>query len=142
MVYLHYTTVYCACLCCALCLLFSLKRSWMATLLGKSYTCTSYTVLDITLIAVGPQLYCFAICLYIYSRYNTDWIANTEIGLDPSNSVIKRLRCSHSALPVCCWKNVLLCLMYFLSHLVSIYVGTLNSWSLYSYFNTLDHQSL
>ena len=26
--------------------------------------------------------------------YNTDWIANKEIGLDPSNSVIKRLRCN------------------------------------------------
>ena len=26
-----------------------------------------------------------------YSRYNTDWIANTEIGLDPNNSDIKRL---------------------------------------------------
>ena len=29
--------------------------------------------------------------LYVYtfhSRYNTDWIANMEIGLDPSNSVI------------------------------------------------------
>ena len=35
--------------------------------------------------------------LYVYtfySRYNMDWIANTEIGLDPSNSVIKRLRCN------------------------------------------------
>ena len=29
-------------------------------------------------------------------QYNTDWIANTEIGLDPSNSVIKRLRCISS----------------------------------------------
>ena len=28
-----------------------------------------------------------------YSHYNTDWIANTEIGLDPNNSVIKRLWC-------------------------------------------------
>ena len=26
-----------------------------------------------------------------YSQYNTDWIANTEIGLDPNNSDIKRL---------------------------------------------------
>ena len=26
-----------------------------------------------------------------YSRYNRVWIANTEIGLDPKNSVIKRL---------------------------------------------------
>ena len=37
------------------------------------------------------------ILLYIcsfYSRYNTDWIANMEIGLDPNNSVIMRLRCS------------------------------------------------
>ena len=29
-----------------------------------------------------------------YSCYNTDWIANIEMGLDPSNSVIKRLRCT------------------------------------------------
>ena len=28
-----------------------------------------------------------------YSHYNKDWIANTEIGLDPNNSVIKRLWC-------------------------------------------------
>ena len=37
------------------------------------------------------------ILLYNYtfhSRYNTDWIANREIGLDPNNSVIKRLWCS------------------------------------------------
>ena len=27
-----------------------------------------------------------------YSRYNTVWRANTEIGLDPKNGVIKRLR--------------------------------------------------
>ena len=27
----------------------------------------------------------------IYSRYNTDWIANMEIGLDPNDSVIKSL---------------------------------------------------
>ena len=34
--------------------------------------------------------------LYVYtfySRYNADGVANMEIGLDPSNSVIKRLRC-------------------------------------------------
>ena len=30
-----------------------------------------------------------------YSRYNTDWIAYTEIGLDPNNSVIKRLWCTN-----------------------------------------------
>ena len=30
----------------------------------------------------------------VYSRYNTDWIANTEIGLDPNKSVIKRLWCT------------------------------------------------
>ena len=37
------------------------------------------------------------ILLYIYifySRNNTDWIANVKIGLNPNNSVIKRLRCS------------------------------------------------
>ena len=28
-----------------------------------------------------------------YSQYNTVWIANMEIGLDPENSVIKRLWC-------------------------------------------------
>ena len=38
----------------------------------------------------------FAICIYMYvfySHYNTDWIANTEIGLDPNNSVMKRFCC-------------------------------------------------
>ena len=34
-----------------------------------------------------------------YSHYNMDWIANTEIGLDSNNSVIKRLRCAGN-LPV------------------------------------------
>ena len=37
------------------------------------------------------------ILLYIYifySHYNTDWIANTEIVMDPNDSVIKRLRCT------------------------------------------------
>ena len=34
-----------------------------------------------------------------YSRYNTVWIANTEIGLDPNNSVIKRLWCTTVILP-------------------------------------------
>ena len=36
------------------------------------------------------------ILLYIYtfySCYTMDWIANTEIGLNPNNSVIKRLWC-------------------------------------------------
>ena len=36
------------------------------------------------------------ILLYIYifySRYNMEWIGNTEIVLEPNNSVIKRLRC-------------------------------------------------
>ena len=28
-----------------------------------------------------------------YSLNNTDWIANTDIGLGPNNSVIKRLWC-------------------------------------------------
>ena len=38
----------------------------------------------------------FLVFLYnytFYSHYNTVWIANTEIGLDPNNSVIKRLWC-------------------------------------------------
>ena len=36
----------------------------------------------------------FLLYMYtFYSRYNTDWIANMEIGLDPNNSVIKRLWC-------------------------------------------------
>ena len=28
-----------------------------------------------------------------YSRYSTVWLANMEIGLDPNNSIIKRLWC-------------------------------------------------
>ena len=31
-----------------------------------------------------------------YSHYNTNWIANTDFGLDCSNSVIRRLRCIES----------------------------------------------
>ena len=52
------------------------------------------TVLDITLITVGPQLDYLCYNVYTFYSRNTDWIANTEIGLDPSNSVIKRLRCT------------------------------------------------
>ena len=55
------------------------------------------TVLDITRIRDGPQMAIQGSFFYIiyafYSRYNTVWIANTEIGLDPNNSVIKRLWC-------------------------------------------------
>ena len=53
------------------------------------------TVLDITRIGTGPQMAIKDSFSYItyafYSPYNTVWIANTEIGLDPKNSVIKRL---------------------------------------------------
>ena len=31
------------------------------------------------------------ITIHFFSRYNTVWISNKEIGLDPNNSVIKRL---------------------------------------------------
>ena len=55
------------------------------------------TVLNITRIRVGPQMAIqgsFSYIIYaFYSRYNMIWIANTEIGLDPNNSVIKRLWC-------------------------------------------------
>ena len=55
------------------------------------------TVLDITRIGTGPQMAIKDSFSYItyafYSRYNTVWIANTEIGLDPKSSVIKRLWC-------------------------------------------------
>ena len=50
-------------------------------------------VLDITLITAGPQMAILDVYTF-YSRYNTDWIAYTEISLDPNNSVIKRLRCT------------------------------------------------
>ena len=51
---------------------------------------------------LDPNWTTFAICLYIFSHYNTDWIANIEIGLDPSNSVIKRLWCRGLLLFVLC----------------------------------------
>ena len=57
-------------------------------------------VLDITQIRTGPQM---AIWLFktlfsyityaFYSQYNMVWIANTEIGLDPNNSVKNSLWC-------------------------------------------------
>ena len=64
---------------------------------GPLYNTVCYNmVLDITLITVGPQLdyfcYIYVYVYTIYSHYNMDWIANTEISLDPSISVIKRLR--------------------------------------------------
>ena len=70
----------------------------------NKYTWTLYntvhynTVLDITRIRVGPQIAISDFFSYIiyafYCQYNTDWIANMEIGLDPNNSVIKRLWCT------------------------------------------------
>ena len=53
------------------------------------------TVLDITRISIGPLYYIFLHNYTFYSRYNTIWIANMEIGLDPNNSVIKRLWCMY-----------------------------------------------
>ena len=38
---------------------------------------------------MDPNWSNFAIYLYMLAHYNTDWIANTEIALDPNNSVIK-----------------------------------------------------
>ena len=55
-------------------------------------------VLDITDQCWTPNDHLGLIFLFnntFYSRYNTDWIANTEIGLDPNNSVIKRLWCTY-----------------------------------------------
>ena len=56
------------------------------------------TVLDITRIRAGPQMaisVSFSHIIYpFYSQYNTDWIANMEIGLDPNNSIMKRLWCT------------------------------------------------
>ena len=49
------------------------------------FFCVINTVLDVTLITAGLHVYTF------YSCYNMEWIANTEISLDPNNSVIKRL---------------------------------------------------
>ena len=58
-----------------------------------------------------------------YSHYNTVWIANTEIGLDPNDSVKKRLWCirKYSAdycnnLKLCSFQNmtVLFLLFFFL----------------------------
>ena len=50
------------------------------------------TVLDITRIGAGPQnviINLFSYTSTFYSHYKTVWIANTEIGLDPNNSVIR-----------------------------------------------------
>ena len=36
----------------------------------------------------------YLLCVYIFdSHYNANLIANTEIGLDPNNSIIKRFKC-------------------------------------------------
>ena len=53
--------------------------------------------LDIKRTRVGSQLAIYDSFSYItsaiYSRYNTVWITNTEIDLDPENSAVKRLWC-------------------------------------------------
>ena len=57
---------------------------------GPLYNTVHYSTVDHCRIPTGLFL------LYVYtfySGYNTDWIANTEIGLDPSKRVIKRFRC-------------------------------------------------
>ena len=62
------------------------------------------TVLDITWIRLGPQMAIQNFFSYItyafYSRYNTVWIANTEIVWDPNISVIKRLWCMFQMLKI------------------------------------------
>ena len=53
-------------------------------------------ILDLTWVIAAPHMvikYGFCYITTFYSRYNMYWIANTEIGLDPNNSVIKRLWC-------------------------------------------------
>ena len=48
-------------------------------------------------VALEVPLSVHVFLLYLYTFYscnNTDWIANTEIGLGPSNNVIKRLWCT------------------------------------------------
>ena len=50
-------------------------------------------LLDATLITDHLRL--FLLYVYpVYSHYNTDWTVNTKIGLNPNNSVIKRLWCT------------------------------------------------
>ena len=55
-------------------------------------------ILDITRTRVGPKMAILNSISYITyafnTQYNTVWIAYTEIGLDPNNSVIKRLWCN------------------------------------------------
>ena len=67
------------------------------------------TVLDITRIGAGPQnviINLFSYTSKFYSHYKTVWIANTEIGLDPNNSVIKRLWCIYGKLVRSCWDGL------------------------------------
>ena len=43
---------------------------------------------------MDPKCYISKKFYTFYSHYHTDWIANTEIDMDPYSSVIKRLRCT------------------------------------------------
>ena len=52
--------------------------------------------------SASTEYFCYNVFTF-YSRYNMDWIANTEIGLDPNNSVIKRLRCTSFILQALPW---------------------------------------
>ena len=60
-----------------------------------SYKVHYNTVLDTTQLSGEPQSAIsdkFSYIIYtFYSHYNTVWITNTEIALNPNNSVIKRL---------------------------------------------------
>ena len=67
--------------------------------------------------------------LHYYVSYLARWLSCWE-------------RASPSALRVCCRKNVLLCFMYFLSHLVSMLgrylkFNCIDSWSLYFCSNNI-----
>ena len=57
----------------------------------------SYCEADLRLCFRIGKITVFSRCgSYVYTfyiLYNTDWLPNTEIGLGPNNSVIKRLRC-------------------------------------------------
>ena len=92
-------------------------RKCAATMLAHCYPFHFYIHLDLFITPLHhgfgyttghclTPVWLFLLYVYtFYSRYNTDWIANTEIGLDPNNSVIKRLWCTTKERFVFLFKN-------------------------------------
>ena len=88
---------------------------------------------------------CFCYVSTHFALVKTDWIANTEIGLDPSSSVIKRSRCTTLHLITSCMlgsKNSALSAKYVCPDTLCIVYYHELALSSFVLLNLFDHAGL